>query len=166
MHVREIPDLVFDQFADPDQQEAVTNEHLRPENPGTQEQRLRDECGDWDDTIRRVGSTKEGFGMRIRDAESQATKLEIFHGLRSAILDDDSPVSIVAGSRETGAWRADKGNETEQTVWVETRRSHSDDMKRAAAFFEFVGRVIQLTGEMSRDSQFEHSKFYEGDINP
>lgn len=32
MHVREIPDLVFDQFADPDQQEAVTNEHLRPEN--------------------------------------------------------------------------------------------------------------------------------------
>lgn len=168
MHVREVPYIIFKEFAGDGQQYDV-HQFARECHPPYPERDIKE---DFPNTIRTVGISSEGFGLRLRghlpDENLPMTFLELFRSLQEAVLGDRPPASIVAGNRDAGVWAYGRGNKTEQTVWMrvgENRTNSLEDLERAARFHCFLGEVTRRAYEISSSGQFEHSEFYDGDID-
>lgn len=164
MHIREIPHIIFDEFVE-DPQEINEKEFARSQYPNLRDYELRE---DYNDITRIVGSTEKDFWLRLNDDATThnipTTTLSVFPNLVSAVIEKRPKTNVVAGNRDTGIWAAGRGNETEQTIWVETHKTYMDDLKRAAEFYEFLGKITQRAYEISSSNLFEHSRFFDGDI--
>lgn len=164
MHLREVPHIIFDEFVE-DSQEINEKEFARSEYPHLRDYELKE---DYRDITRIVGRTEKDFWLRLNDDtvthNIPTTTLSIFHSLLGAVTENYPNTNIIAGNRDTGVWAAGRGNETEQTIWVETRKIYMDNLKRAAEFYEFLGKITQRAYEISSSNLFEHSRFFDGDI--